>query len=78
MDYYEIGLMYDLANPEEPVALEGWYVNSLQLIEGAEEFLIVVNSPSHGFFGVPDSEVHYYKFDSQEQAQSFLNKEGVV
>jgi hypothetical protein len=78
MDISEIGLIYNMANPEEPVALEGWHVNTLQPIDGAEEFLIVVNSPSHGFFGVPNESVYHYKFSSKEQAQMFLNTEEVV
>lgn len=78
MDISEIGLIYNMTNPEEPVALEGWHVNTLQSIDGAEAFLITVNSPRHGFFGVPDENVYHYRFDSREQAHTFLNTEGVI
>jgi hypothetical protein len=75
MDISEIGLIYDMTNPEEPIALEGWHVNTLQPIDGAEEFLITVNSPSHGFFGVPDNQVYHYRFESKEQAKLYIPEE---
>lgn len=65
--------MFDNTNPENPVALEGWHVNTLQPIPNAEEFLVTVNSPSFGFLGVPQEQVLYYVFESKEQADSFIN-----
>ena len=72
MDIARIGLMYDNTDPENPVVLEGWHVNTLQPIANAELFLVEVNSPSFGFLGVPQSQVIYYRFDSEEQAEAML------
>jgi hypothetical protein len=72
MDFVEIGLIYDRTDQENPVARDGWHVDSLQRIVGAEQFLVTPSSPAHGFAGVPDPDVFRYKFDSKEQFESLL------
>lgn len=78
MDISRIGLMFDNTDPENPVALEGWHINTLQPIPNAEAFLVTVNSPSFGFLGVPQEQVLYYVFESEEQAESYLPQVGEV
>lgn len=78
MDIVQVGVIYNFipaeveGEPPAQVALPGWHVDSLQPITGAEEFLITVSTPRHGFAGVPDSDVLRYKFDSKEQFESLL------
>ena len=67
MDIKELGTLYD-----NEVALPGWHVDSLQQIEGADSYLITPGSPSHGFAGVPDSEVYRYRFDNPEQFRALV------
>lgn len=75
MDISEIGLIYDMTNPENPVALDGWHVNTLQPIVDAEQYLVAPNTPKFGVLGVPNNEVYHYRFESQNQADSYLPAE---
>ena len=83
MAFVEIGVIYDLIPAEiegdEPtfVALEGWHVDSLEPLEGAEPFLVTPTTASHGFAGVPDSQVYRYKFENKYQAKNFI-KDSVI
>jgi hypothetical protein len=70
MDIKELGTLYD-----NEVELPGWHVDSLQPIEGADSHLVMPASPSHGFAGVPDSEVYRYRFDNQEQFRALVPAE---
>jgi hypothetical protein len=70
MDIKELGTLYD-----NELALPGWHVDSLQPIEGADSYRITPGSPSHGFAGVPDSDVYRYRFDNQEQFHVFAPAE---
>jgi len=70
MAYDEIGLMYDLTAPENPVAREGWHVNVIGAIEGADEFIVTPATPSRVFAGNPP--MTCYKFNSKAHFESFL------
>lgn len=70
MTIVQIGLIYDTSDPENPVLLDGWHVDSLQPIKGAEAFLINPSNPKHGFAGVDFC--YKYKFSSKEQAKEYL------
>jgi hypothetical protein len=67
MDIKELGTLY-----ENELALTGWHADSLQPIEGADSYLVTPASPSHGFAGVPDSEIYRYRFDNQEQFRALV------
>lgn len=73
MAYDEIGLMYDLADPENPVAREGWHVNVIGSIEGANEFIVTPATPSRVFAGNPP--MTCYKFNDKAHFESFLEGE---
>ena len=72
MDIVTIGLIYDMTNPEDMVALEGWHVDSIQQILGAEAFLTKPATPRHVFAGVSNEDVYRYRFESEKQATLFL------
>lgn len=70
MVYDEIGLMYDLTDPENPVAKPGWHVNVIGSIEGADEFIVTPETPSRVFAGSPA--MTCYKFNDKAHFESFL------
>lgn len=74
MAYVQIGVIYDETDQENPLAIDGWHVDSLEPIEGAEAFLIDPSQPRHQFAGV--EHCFKYKFDSKEQADEYLPAEG--
>lgn len=55
----------DNTDTENPVFIEidGYHVNSTELVAGLEDFLVEPNSPKQTFFGVP---TYFYKFPSEE------------
>lgn len=72
MAIVQIGTIYDLTDPANPVAKPGWHVDSLQPIEGAEDYLITPATPNHFFSGV---EISYrYRFDNEIQANQFIGE----
>ena len=72
MDIVTIGLMFDSTGPENPVQLDGWHVNSLQLIPDADSFLVHPKNPKVGVSGHSLESVHRYVFESKEQAAEYL------
>lgn len=70
-----IGTMYDITDPDKPLAKPGWHVNTDAPIAGADAFEIFPESPSQVFSGNPP--MHCYKFNSKEHADLFLNEEGM-
>lgn len=73
MDTIEIGLMFDNTDPENPIQLEGWHVNSMQLIPDADGFLVYPENPKVGVLGHPLEAVHRYVFHNKEHADTFIN-----
>lgn len=63
-----IGILYDNADPLNPVEKLGWHVNATEPISAWVEFKINPLTPSRNFFGV--DVVHCYKFDSKAQYES--------
>lgn len=73
MDIFEIGVIYTKNETGQLIPLSGWHVNTLQPIQYADRFKIEVDTPKVGFLGVPQENVLYYRFDSKEQASSYIN-----
>lgn len=65
-----IGTMYDVTDPENPIAQSGWHVNTPQAVDGWDSYRVKPSTPSRVFLGV--DEVYCYKFDSKEQFESQL------
>lgn len=70
MVYDEIGLIYDMADPESPQAMDGWHVNVIGSILGADAFIVAPSSPSRVFAGAPA--MNCYKFNNKAHFESFL------
>ncbi len=70
MSIVELGFLYDETDPKNPVKLEGWHVDSLEAIPGADDFLIKPDSPKHGFLGVESC--FKYRFYNKAHAQLFI------
>lgn len=62
-----IGKIYDISgDTESPTVteLEGWHVNSTELLDGLEQHLIEPTMPRRVFAGV---ETYFYRFESEQQ-----------
>lgn len=70
-----IGKIYstDSTDPESPefTELEGFHVNSTEVVEGWEGFLVEPSSPKQTFFGVP---TYFYRF--KDESEFFSSYEG--
>lgn len=70
-----LGTLYDLSNPDNPIKLEGYHVDSIVKIKGADKYLITPSSPMHKFAG---AETFHYKFNSIDDANKFLTDEVIA
>lgn len=73
MVYDEIGLIYDITDPENPAPMDGWHVNVIGSIVGADAFIVTPSSPSRVFAGAPT--MTCYKFNDKAHFKSFLAEE---
>lgn len=64
-----LGTLYNLSNPENPIPLSGYHVDSLIRLIGADSYLITPSTPTHEFAGVP---TFRYKFNNKAQADTFI------
>ena len=62
----------DNTDPESPAIteLDGYHVNSTELMAGLEGFLIEPNSPKQTFFGVP---TYFYRFKDEPEFDLAMN-----
>lgn len=62
----------DNTDPENPTVteLEGYHVNSTELVEGLESFIVEPSSPKQTFFGVP---TYFYKFADESEFDLAMN-----
>jgi hypothetical protein len=63
MNISVIGIMYDTTDPENPVVLDGYHVNTDEPIPGRK--VLDVKTPFRKFAG--SDVVYCYKFSSQEE-----------
>lgn len=52
--------------------VDGYHVDSLAPIEGADDFLTTPATPQHGFLGVPLGDVYRYKFNDEAHYHEFV------
>jgi hypothetical protein len=68
-----IGTMYDLdtTDPDNPVStpIAGYHVNTDHPITGAEEYIVVPNSPSRVFAG---ADTLFYSFPDEDTFKGFF------
>lgn len=69
-----LGVMYKQVDGAS-IDVGGFHVDSLMPIIGADDFLVLPNSPSSEHLGVPSSEVFRYKFDSAAHYAEFAEIE---
>lgn len=52
-------------------AVDGVHIDTLEAIEGADEYMVHPETPQHGFAGVALDKVYRYKFPDEEAYKSF-------
>ena len=70
------GKLYNISgDAENPVVteLEGWHVNSTELIAEWEQWRVNPTNPRQTIFGV---ETFFYRFDNEKQFNELLNQDG--
>ena len=73
MSLYIIGTIYNLSGDGETSApVDGWHVNSTELLADIEDYRIEPATPKFVFMGVG---TYCYKFDSEQQAKELLELE---
>jgi hypothetical protein len=65
-----IGLIHVINDDETVTTLDGWYVNSTEILKGLDDYLVIPKVPMRITSGV---KTFFYKFDSQKQAEVFLS-----
>ena len=58
-------------------AVDGVHIDTLESIEGAEEYLVHPETPQHGFPGVALDKVYRYKFPDEEAYKPFAPEQEV-
>ena len=64
-----IGKIYEVEN-DTAIEIDGYHVNSTELVEGWESFIVEPNPPSQTFFGVP---TYFYKFAEESEFELAMN-----
>ena len=52
-------------------AVDGVHIDTLEAIDGAEEYIVHPETPQHSFAGVALDKVHRYKFSDEEAYKPF-------
>jgi hypothetical protein len=78
MQHDIIGLIYtdtgEVDGEGNPILapLDGFHVNTLEAIEGADDYIVTPNPHSRVFSGVPIEQHLFYRFESEEQYREFV------
>ena len=68
-----IGKLYKIGGDEENptvIELEGWHVNSTEILKGLDDYLVTPKRVRIKFSGV---KTFHYRFDSKKQAEVLLS-----
>ena len=67
-----IGKLYNIVDEETVIELEGWHVNSSELLPELEAHRVEPSSVRRVFAGYPGVPTYFYKFASEEEANEML------
>lgn len=72
MDLDIIGKLYNIVDEETVIELDGWHVNSSELLPELEAHRIEPSNVRPVFAGYPDVPTYFYKFASEDEANELL------
>ena len=67
-----IGKLYNIIDEETVIELEGWHVNSPELLPELEAYRVEPVSVRRVFAGYPGVPTYFYRFTSEDESNELL------